>query len=59
MKIKVDFAPENKECRTDVPGAYAIYRKKHWWNCWKVGKARYADKRIAISDARDFSTYFW
>lgn len=53
MRVKVDFAPENKEKNPNKIGTYAIYRKKHWWNKWEVvGTCRYADIRAAINDAK-------
>lgn len=58
-KVKVDFAPENKECSMDIPGTYAIYRKKHWWSKWKVvGNTRYADIHIAKSCAYNVPPIF-
>ena len=36
MKVKVDFAPENKEKDPNRIGTYAIYSKRHWWIRWKI-----------------------
>ena len=52
--IKIDFAPENKKKEFDVPGAFAVYRRKHWWNKWKVvGSERFADINTARFFAHD------
>ena len=52
IKIKVDFAPENKEKNPYKVGAYAIYIKRYWWGKWEVcGDMRYADIKTAAHDA--------
>ncbi len=59
MKVKVDFAPENKEKDPNRIGTYAIYSKRHWWSKWKViGTCRYADIRGAINDAKILPPYY-
>ena len=59
MKVKVDFAPENKEKDPNRIGTYAIYSKKHWWSKWKVvGTGRYADINVAISYAKTLPPYY-
>lgn len=59
MRVKVDFAPENKEKDPNKIGTYAIYSKKHWWNKWEVvGTSRYADIKVAICYAEVLPPYY-
>lgn len=56
MWIKVDLSTEaKKNPRPDMPGMYAIYTKKHWWNKW-TEKAIYADLHWCIRDAKRLKT---
>lgn len=51
MYVKVDYSVEaKKNPRPNMPGQYAIYTKKHWWNKW-VEKQTYADLELAKKDA--------
>ena len=59
MRVKVDFAPENKAKDPNRIGTYAIYTKRYWWSKWKViGICRYADIRAAINDAKILPPYY-
>ena len=54
MLVKVDYSPENEDKNPNVPGAYAIYTKRHFWNKWKLASSqRYAYIRLALGEARN------
>lgn len=53
MYIKVDYSEQRKsKCgRPNMPGEFAIYTKKHWWNKWEQGQT-YASLEGAERDAK-------
>lgn len=53
MYIKVDYSVKRKgpEGRPDMPGEFALYTKKHWWNKWEEMQT-YASLEWAMNDAR-------
>lgn len=53
MYIKVDYSIKRKspEGRPDMPGEFAIFTKKHWWNKW-IEDQTYADLEWAKRDAQ-------
>ena len=57
MWVKVDFSTEaKKNPRCDMPGQWAIYTKRHWWNKW-VERETYADIDWCMATARKLAAY--
>lgn len=52
MYIKVDYSIERKSPQgyAYMPGEYAIYTKRHWWQRWKQ-ESTFADLSYAIREA--------
>lgn len=53
MYIKVDFSRKRKssQWKADMPGEYALYTKKHWWQRWTEART-YSCLDWALSDAK-------
>ena len=57
MWVKVDYSTKFKtNPKPNMPGQWAIYTKRHWWNKW-IEYSIYADVDWRERDAKKLSKY--
>ena len=57
MWVKVDYSTEaKKNPRLNMPGIWAIYTKRHWWNKW-VERETFADVDWCTREAEKIVKY--
>jgi hypothetical protein len=57
MWVKVDYSTEaKKNPKPNMPGEWAIYTKRHWWNKW-IERSTYADVDWCTRDAKKLVEY--